>query len=147
MRHISRPTELMARPKRVDQATAMETSTPPTELESNQAIARIVKGEGKNIYVVSLPNEKTLLVELAPRFRNTIWMMRGGFVLVDTSTSHDRDNKLDGEIVNIVRDVKKWRKQAYWPVEFPERHIEAESDDEESTVGKMPPEVDDSENL
>ena len=104
----------MPRPKRHLLATAEETANPPAELESDQAIARVVKGEGKNLYLVQLPSTKSLLVELPSRFRSQIWIKRGGFVLVDTSAFEERDNKLDGEIVNIVRDEKQWRKQAYW---------------------------------
>lgn len=41
-------------------------------------------------------------------------MKRGSYVLVDFDALQDRDNKLKGEIVNIVRDERQWRKQAYW---------------------------------
>lgn len=59
---------------------------------------------------------KTILVELNPRFRSTIWLKRGSYVLVDTSPHLERGNKLKGEIVNVVRDEKEWRKAAYWYV-------------------------------
>ncbi|KAK2865380.1 hypothetical protein FQN49_003626 [Arthroderma sp. PD_2] len=65
-------------------------------------------------------------------------MKRGSFVVVDGTALEDRDNKLSGEIVNIVRDDKAWRKAAFWPKEFVKRVVE-DSDDEESTVGKLPP--------
>jgi len=57
------------------------------------------------------------LVELPSRFRSTIWLKRGSFVVVDTAALADRSNKLGGEIVNVVRDEKEWRKMAYWPKE------------------------------
>jgi probable RNA-binding protein EIF1AD len=80
-------------------------------------------------------------------------------VVVDTSALADRENKLDGEIVNVVRDEKAWRKMPYWyvtgcrevdvymmltlyyrPKEFAKKSTYVEdSDEEESTVGKMPP--------
>ena len=104
----------MPRPKRQLLATAEETSNPPSTLEAGQAIARVSKGEGKNLYSVVLPDGKSLLVELPSRFRSTIWIKHGGFVLVDTTAFEDRENKLDGEIVNVVRDEKRWQKQAYW---------------------------------
>ncbi|MCJ1252383.1 hypothetical protein MMC24_000189 [Lignoscripta atroalba] len=130
----------MAKPKRHLLATAEETSNPPVSLKEGEAIARVVRGEGKNLYVVEQPDNKKLLVELPSRFRSTIWMKRGGFVLVDTTAFEDRENKLDGEIVNIVRDDKQWRKQAYWPSEFVKQSTYPDdSDEEESTVGKMPP--------
>ncbi|KAL8945727.1 MAG: hypothetical protein Q9222_007774 [Ikaeria aurantiellina] len=137
----------MARPKRILLATAQETSSPPAVLESGLTIARVQKAEGKNLYLVELPSSSKppLLVELPSRFRSQIWIKRGGFVVVDTTAFEDRDNKLDGEIVNIVRDEKVWRKQAYWPPEFVKKSQYLEdSEEEESTVGKMPP-IDDSE--
>ena len=135
----------MARPRRSLQATAEEASTPPAELDKGQAIAQVRKAEGKNLYTVELPNGKEpLLVELSARFRSTIWIKRGGFVVVDTSAFEDRENKLGGEIVNVIRDEKHWRKQAYWPAAFARKSTYLEdSNDEESTMGKMPPSEDD----
>ncbi len=109
----------MARPKRNVHATAEETMTPPALLSEGQSIARVVKGEGKNLYSVDLPTGKSILVEMPSRFRSTIWLVRGGYVLVDTKAFDDRDNKLGGEIVNVVRDVKQWRKETYWSVLSP----------------------------
>ena len=111
----------MGRPKRNLLATAEETSTPPAILGEGQAIARVKKAEGNNLYSVELPSGKeSLLVELPSRFRSQIWIKRGGYVVVDTSTFAERDNKLDGEIINVVRDEKHWRKQAYWFVTSPQ---------------------------
>ena len=105
----------MARPKRNLLATAAETSDPPTALDEGHKIARVKKAEGNNLYLVELPSAKgPLLVELPSRFRSQIWIKRGGYVLIDTSAFESRDNKLNGEIVNIVRDEKDWRKKAYW---------------------------------
>ena len=134
----------MPAPRRNLQATAVETSTPPAEMEQDHAIAQVKKAEGKNLYTVNLPNGKEpLLVELSARFRSTIWIRRGGYVVVDTSAFSDRNNKLGGEIVNVVRDEKQWRKQGYWPAAFVKKSTYPEdSDEEESTVGKMPPSED-----
>ncbi|KAL8812258.1 MAG: hypothetical protein Q9223_001193 [Gallowayella weberi] len=136
----------MAPPKRNLLATAQETLSPPASLDDNHAIARVRGAQGKNLYLVELPsNKKPLLVELPSRFRSQIWIKRGGYVLVDTTAFLDRDNKLDGEIVNVVRDEKEWRKQSYWPPEFVKKSSYPEDSDEaESIVGKMPP-TDDSE--
>ena len=105
---------MMPKPKRHLQATAEETSTPPNSLKEGEVLAQVIKGEGKNLYVVELPESKKLLVELPSRFRSTIWMKRGSVVLVNTMAFEDRENKLGGEIINIVRDEKIWRKQSYW---------------------------------
>jgi len=124
--------------------------TPPSSLTHTQSLARVVQAAGNNLYRVELPTSstltsdasKTLLVELPARFRSTIWIKRGGFVLVDTAAAGERENKLDGEIVNVVRNEKEWRKEKYWPKEFVQRISyadEDDSDEEESNVGRMPP--------
>ena len=104
----------MGRPKRHISAAAEETSTPPTALTATQSIARVIKAEGNSLYSCSLPDQKAILVELHSRFRNTIWIKRGGYVLIDTEEAEVRQNKLDGEIINVVRDEHIWRKESYW---------------------------------
>ncbi len=104
----------MGRPKRLVMSAAAETINPPDEIAEHQAIARVVKATGNNIYAVELASGKSLLVELPSRFRSTIWIRRGGYVLVDTKSLADRNNKLDGEIMNVVMHEKEWRKMSYW---------------------------------
>lgn len=68
--------------------------------------------------------------------------------MVDADALADRDNKLDGEIVNVVREEREWRKMKYWPAEFKKREAYGEDDDEseeESRVGKMPSDDEDEE--
>ncbi len=130
----------MPLPRRRLQATVEETLTPPDALNDGQYIARIKNAAGNNLYNIELPDGKALLVELEARFRSTIWLKRGGFVLVDTLTLADRENKIDGEIVNVVRDEKAWRKAPFWPKEFLKRStLASDSEEDESIVGKMPP--------
>lgn len=132
----------MPAPRRKLQATVQETLTPPDELKSTQCIVRVNGAAGNNLYNVELPNAKTLLVELDPRFRSTIWLKRGGFVLIDTATLAERDNKIDGEIINVVRDERVWRKAPYWPQEFVKKttiSTDSDEEEEESRVGQMPP--------
>ena len=128
----------MPRPKRDIQAVAQETVTPPEVLPTSQIIARVKQAAGNNLYHLELPSKEMILAELPARFRSTIWIKRGSFVLVDTSSLADRDNKLGGEIVNVVRDEKLWRKTSYWPCEFPAKtsSYATDSDDEGP---KMPP--------
>lgn len=40
-------------------------------------------------------------------------------MLVDMSAFGGRENKLGGEIVNVVRDERQWRKEPYWYVTTP----------------------------
>jgi len=112
----------MGRPKRNVLAAAEESTTPPDELASNHSLARVVRAEGNNLYSCELPSRgkgpETVLVELAARFRNTIWIKRGGYVLVEIEPAESRKpgSKVDGEIINVVRDERAWRKQKYWYV-------------------------------
>ncbi|EAT76101.1 hypothetical protein HBI56_237370 [Parastagonospora nodorum] len=130
----------MPRPKRNLLATIDSTITPPDTLAPGHYIARITTAAGNNLYNAELPDGKLVLAELEAKFRSTVWIKRGSYVVIDTSALADRDNKLDGEIVNVVRDEKAWRKMTYWPKEFVKKSTYVEdSDEEESTVGKMPP--------
>lgn len=104
----------MARPKRALLAAVEQTSSPPASLPPNQRIARIVQASGNNLYDVELPSGEKTLVEMPAVFRSAIWVKRGSYVVVDTTALADRDNKLGGEIINIVRDEKSWRKCPYW---------------------------------
>ena len=111
---------MMGRPKRNLFATVAEAETPPASLGDSQTIARVRRAEGNNVYSVDLPGGKEpILVELPSRFRSQIWIRRGGFVVIDTTTFMERSNKLAGQIANIVREEKQWRKQAYWSRSLP----------------------------
>lgn len=128
----------MPRPKRDIHAVAEETVTPPDALASSHSIAQVRQAAGNNLYQLQLPSGDLLLAELPARFRSTIWIKRGSFVLLDTSALADRDNKLGGQIVNVVRDEKLWRKRSYWPAEFAKKSSAYEDDSENEGPG-MPP--------
>jgi probable RNA-binding protein EIF1AD len=104
----------MGRPKRNVLAAAEEALTPPDTLPPNQVLVRVIKPEGNNLYTCELPSKKTLLLELAQRFRNTIWIRRQGFVVAELYEAGSEESRAAGEIVNVVRDEKLWRKQSYW---------------------------------
>lgn len=88
---------------------------PPSPLPPSQVIARISHAQGKNLFICTLPGSTdTLLAELAPIFRGKAWLRRGGYVLVDTTTFEGRDNKIGGQIVNVVRNERNWKKMDYW---------------------------------
>ncbi|GAM88533.1 hypothetical protein ANO11243_065660 [Dothideomycetidae sp. 11243] len=137
----------MPKPRRNVLSTAEETVTPPSELSYSQQICRVISAAGNNLYQVAGTDCEVLLVELAQRFRSTIWIKRGTYVLIDTAGLADRDNKIGGEIINVVRDEKAWAKMPWWPQGFKiaRRGYYGDSDDEESTVGKMPPSDSESE--
>lgn len=141
----------MPRPKRLLQQTAeITTTTPPDALSPTQGIARILKNAGNNLFQVALPHAQnkpvgsgeTVLVELPSRYRNLVWIRRGGYVVVDSegeNIDNERDNKIWGEIVNIIREEKSWRKMKYWPEAFKQQELEYSYGDATSKVGQMPP--------
>jgi probable RNA-binding protein EIF1AD len=135
----------MGRPKREILATFDETLNPPATLPNNHMICRVLKATGNNLFNVEDAEGKPLLVELPSQFRSKFWIKRGGYVLVNTAAFAERENKLDGEIANLVGEERIWRKMNYWPKEFGKKSTYEESgdEDEESNVGKMPPSSDD----
>lgn len=104
----------MGRPKRNVLAAAEEALTPPDSLLPNQSVVRVVKPQGNNLYACEFPNKKPVVLELAQRFRNTIWIKRGGFAVAERYGEGSESLRAEGEIVNVVRDEKLWRKQPYW---------------------------------
>jgi probable RNA-binding protein EIF1AD len=104
----------MPRPKRQLLATAEETLSPPDLLGKGRVIARILRAEGKNLYSAANTSGETLLVELPAKFRSTIWIKKGSFVVINLNAFEERDNKICGEIENVVGDEKAWKKMPYW---------------------------------
>ena len=104
-------------------ATAQLIVTPPDALCEGQTLARVLRATGNNVYSVELPSKESILVELPARFRSTIWIKRGSYVVVDLIALQDRGNKLAGLIVNVVRDEKAWRKEPYWSVKATSYHM------------------------
>ncbi|KAI9725245.1 MAG: hypothetical protein M1828_003426 [Chrysothrix sp. TS-e1954] len=134
----------MPRPKRSLLATIEQTSSPPAALPEAHRLARIIQAAGNNLYSAEFASGEVTLVQMPARFRSMIWVKRGSYVVINEMALPNRDNKIGGEIVNIVRDEKLWRKEAYWPAQFEKRAtINADSEDDESTVGRMPPNSDD----
>jgi probable RNA-binding protein EIF1AD len=129
----------MGRPKRHILADASIASTPPATLPATHRIARVVRARGNNIFAVALPGStKEALAELAGNLRSTFWIRKGAFVVVDGAALAARENKLVGEIVTVIMEVKRWRKMGYWPDEFREA-------EEEGSEVEMPPSEDEDE--
>lgn len=135
---------------RKNQRQALQ-SGPPPELAISQKIGKVETINGNNIYTVILPDledesisgtaRSLHLVELPPKFRNTMWIRRGGFVLIDCGAFEGRENKLSGEIVTVIHDEKSWRKMDYWPNEFKKAEVPtpmADPDTDDSLSGGNP---------
>jgi probable RNA-binding protein EIF1AD len=109
----------MGKSRRAIVAEAEEALEPPQTLTDSQSVVRVIKPEGNNVYTCQLPNNSRVQLELAQHFRNTVYMRRGGFVLAERYPADSEEKRVDGEIVNIVRDEKLWRKLPYWYVQCP----------------------------
>jgi probable RNA-binding protein EIF1AD len=135
----------MGRSKREVLAIFDDTLNPPATLPNDHAICRVLKATGNSLFNVENAEGNTLLVELPAQFRSKFWIKRGGYVLVNKVAFAERENKLDGEIVNLVGEERIWRKLNYWPKEFEKKSAYEDSDDgeEKSNVGEMPPGSDD----
>lgn len=67
-----------------------------------------------------------VVVEMPPKFRNTIFVKRGGYCvisiyqqIVDLETVPELSAyKVHGEISNIVVNEREWQKYPYWPEEY-----------------------------
>lgn len=133
---------------------------PPDQLENHQIIGSVIKPLGNSLYEVEIPTShwtravevspglktavenQTIIASMPPKFRNTIFVKRGGYVLIDlytTEQGEESTNRAHGELSNIVTDKKGWQSNYYWPTEFkdPEKDekidlgIESSSDEEE----------------
>ena len=106
----------MAKPKRSVLSAVQSSTSPPDELSETQSLARVAKALGNNNFACELPDGKPIVVELQPQFRNTVFIRRGGYVLVDLASAENRskNSKVVGEIINVVLDEREWRKQPYW---------------------------------
>ncbi|EEB08824.1 translation initiation factor eIF1A-like protein [Schizosaccharomyces japonicus yFS275] len=114
-------------------ATFQASMDPPDHLEENQLIARVTALRGSSLFEVTDPAGSTLLVEMPPKFRKSVWVKRGGYVLLDKSEFQDKKNKIDGTIVHVIHSTKVWMKQHYWPPEFAARIQPVEEDESSSS--------------
>ena len=95
---------------------ALDSLSPPDALEANQIIARVDKSLGHSRYSCQLPNKSLVVVELDERFRQTGWVERGNYVLLERYAASQVEDEAVGKIINIAKDEKAWRKMPYWYV-------------------------------
>ena len=123
-------------------ATAVRTavlSSEAPELTETQVIARIEESRGKGAFtVITAGTTESRLVHLPPRFRNTVWIRRGSFVVVEWGADDEVDSCDDGVIVHVLtrEHIKDLKKSGGWPeglkevFTLPESESEAESESE-----------------
>lgn len=132
-------------PRKGVQRILQNVGEPPSELAENQVIGSVVKPRGNSQYEIKISDgtssklgvPNTIVGIMPKKFRNTVYVKRGGYLLVDLYDDLVKDgtDKLHGEISNIVLDRKEWQRYPYWPSEFevrPEIDLpDSDSEDEE----------------
>jgi len=86
----------------------------PDTLEANQIIARVDRALPRGQYNCLLPNKSIVVVDLDERFRQTIWVQRNNYVLLERYPPKEVEGEAVAKIINIVVDEKQWRKMPYW---------------------------------
>jgi len=90
-----------------------------------------------------------LVIELPPRFRKSMWIRRGSFIVIDIfeTTEETSSSKLDGEVAIVLQpdQVKSWKKRGLWPSHLDPKAEEPEEDVESENGETGPPEPDNKE--
>lgn len=102
---------------------ALSALDPPGTLLPNQVIARVDKSLGHARYACLLPSKAVLTADLDDRFRQTVWVERGNYVLLERYDPKEAEGEAAAKIVNIAKDEKSWRKMPYWCVLLSGYHI------------------------
>ena len=86
----------------------------PKETES---IVRIVGGKGNNLHMVEDSSSEQFLVSMPRKFRRSVWVKRGDFVVVQPIEEGD---KVKAEIVRVLykEQIKYIKEEGRWPRGF-----------------------------
>jgi len=84
-----------------------------------------------------------LSIELPPRFRKSLWIRRGSFIVINIfeTTEETSSSKLDGEVAIVLQpdQVKSWKKRGLWPNHLDPKAEESEEDVElENEIPESP---------
>ncbi|KAF7725535.1 hypothetical protein EC973_009565 [Apophysomyces ossiformis] len=115
----------------------LDTDKITLEEGTEQQYARVIGPRGNSQHEVEFADGSRKLVTLPPRFRNTVWVKRGHYVIVDPSLGTTSD-KVCGEIVRVLfpKHIKVLENDGEWPSEFSKKqgHVEDKEDDEEDDL-------------
>lgn len=87
------------------------------EIKDDHKLAQVLKTRGNHLYEVRTTDNRQFLVSMPSKFRNTIWIKPGSFVIIEFIAE---GNKVKGEIVKILlkEHVKEMKKNSFWLHEF-----------------------------
>eukprot|EP01089_Gocevia_fonbrunei_P020388 TRINITY_DN7595_c0_g1_i3.p1 TRINITY_DN7595_c0_g1~~TRINITY_DN7595_c0_g1_i3.p1 ORF type:complete len:134 (-),score=29.82 TRINITY_DN7595_c0_g1_i3:25-426(-) len=107
--------------KHVKQQT-LDEAPEPTE---DQQIVQVTEIRGTNILGVKFANGEEILCLMPAKFRKTVWVKKGGYVLIEPFTEmikkeKYKDVKLKGRVVHVLfpPHIKQYKKQGIWPSAF-----------------------------
>ena len=94
-------------------------STEAPDLAENQFIGRIEESRGKGMFVVQIPGNKSVLADLATRFKSALWIHRGTFVVVQVESGTETGLER-GTIESVLNkeQIKDLKRLNRWPEEF-----------------------------
>jgi len=85
--------------------------------DENESVVRVVAGRGNNLHEVKDQHGELFLVSMPTKFRKSVWIKRGDFVIV----SHIKEgDKVKGEITTVLYkdQIKYLKSEGVWPKEF-----------------------------
>lgn len=100
--------------------SCQEDSAPALDPQTSDSYAKVTESRGKGQFLVTLPSGSTHLIHMPAKFRNTLWIRRGSFVIARPES---------GELVHVLttEQVKEIKREGKWPVEFNTPIFEEES--------------------
>ncbi|EJU06255.1 hypothetical protein DACRYDRAFT_12978 [Dacryopinax primogenitus] len=106
----------MSRRRNLQAATEQPPS--PDSFAPNQVICLVGQSKGSNVFEVTDVTGQTLLVELPSKFRKSVWIRRGSYVIV-ARTEELSGTKLQGVIEFVITAdlLKEWKRKGLWLVE------------------------------
>lgn len=83
----------------------------------NQTLVKVLGPRGNHLYEVIAADGTTFLASMPSKFRNTVWIKNGSFVVIEPI---EEGNKVKGEIVKILlkHHIKQMKKDGNWIPEF-----------------------------
>lgn len=93
--------------------SSQENSAPELDLQTD-SYAKVSESRGKGQFLVTLPDASSLLVYMPPKFRNSLWIRRGSFVIIRRYP--DDANELMH--VLSTEQIKEIKKGGGWPNGF-----------------------------
>lgn len=88
--------------------------------DPKQQIVKILVSRGNNLHEVETSDGSKYLVSMPSKFRKSVWIKRGDFVIVDPI---EEGNKVCAEIVHILysKQIKYLKTEGLWPIAFSEK--------------------------